>query len=211
MKIKSYNYQLILIISLLGLLITNCSTGVEPSPSPGIVKVTFMSAPEDTSVIILSDTSRFWYDSTGNSIYDQMTVIVTQARLYRNQNFANLYLDLSNRRIAGDTLNAIQRINYKYTKHTIFETYIAPGEYDRLEMNLEATLLVVTKPKYYFIPMALPDGVSKTITIPANISVKSNKTTTVDIIIYPFRSLGRYKDMFIFSRDNNIYAQVHNP
>lgn len=180
-----------------------CTTGVEPSPGPGTLRVTLTSDPADTSIIILSDTSEY-YPS------DRMDIITSQGRAYRGEHFAQLYVDQSNQRILSDTNNVIYRENNQYLTYTIFESYVPPGPYDRLELNLAGTKLIIHVPRIYEIDVLLPPGESPTMSFPINVEVKEGQVTQVDLQIKPYQSLGRYLDYYVFDRQVEV-LRVTNP
>jgi len=188
---------------LLTVLALSCTTGVEPSPQPGTLRVTLTSDPADTSVIILSDTSQY-YPS------DRMDIITSQGRAYRGENFAQLYVDQTEQRILSDTNNIIYRENNQYLTYTIFNSYVPPGTYDRLELNLAGTQLIIHVPRIYEIDVLLPPGESPTMSFPINAEVKEGQVTQIDLQIKPFQSLGRYLDYYVFDRQVEV-LRVTNP
>jgi len=191
------------VLMLLTVLALSCTTGVEPSPQPGTLRVTLTSDPADTSVIILSDTSQY-YPS------DRMDIITSQGRAYRGENFAQLYVDQTEQRILSDTNNIIYRENNQYLTYTIFNSYVPPGTYDRLELNLAGTQLIIHVPRIYEIDVLLPPGESPTMSFPINAEVKEGQVTQIDLQIKPFQSLGRYLDYYVFDRQVEV-LRVTNP
>ena len=90
------------IVAGLALVVSSCTTGVEPSPAPGILRVTIQSDENDSSIVILSDTTRY-------SRYDQFQARVYEARLYRGGNYSQLYVTTSPQRIQSETVNLLGR------------------------------------------------------------------------------------------------------
>ncbi|MBI3586581.1 MAG: hypothetical protein HY088_05585 [Ignavibacteriales bacterium] len=194
---------------------SGCQTGVEPSPNPGILRITLKADEADTTIIIQSDTSRF-------SRWDEFYFFISQGRLYRGRNYALLYADLTIERTPGTILNILQREwlngapikptdvteintkNSRYSKSVIFESYVPPGDYDSLSFALIAYEILTFVPKVYQNPVQLPMGTAPQIQFPAHITVHEDRVTQIDIEISPFRSLSRYRDSFLFDRKIKI-------
>lgn len=192
-----------------------CQTGVEPSPDPGILRVTLKADEADTTIIIQNDTTRF-------SRWDEFDLFVSQGRLYRGKNYALLHADLSINRITGSIVNILQREwlngvpipptdateitakNSRYSTSVVFESYIPPGEYDSLSFALTGEEILTFVPKVYQNPVALPSGATPQVQFPAHITVHENRVTQIDIEIAPFRSLSRYRDSFLFDRKMKV-------
>lgn len=180
----------------------SCSTGVESSPQPGIVRITLQSNPLDTAIIIQNDTSRF-------SPYDRFDVVVSQGKVYRDTNFAPLYKNISIYRPTADTINIIKRENFRYVRHTVFESYVPPGRYNKIQFSVTAKQLNIYWPKDYEIPIQLPAGTNAAMDFTADFLVSENKVTQVDFEIDPFLSLTRYLDSYVFSRRLRLKS-IHN-
>jgi|GEM_PF-708288 len=192
-------------------LFIGCEAGVERSPDPATLRVTLKANDLDTTIVILSDTSRF-------SRWDSFVLDVSQGRLYRGDNYAILYADISGARISGSTVNILAREwlngvpitytdtaeitsrNSRYIKYTVFESPVPPGDYDRLHFGLRASEMLINYPKRYVNPVQLPQGVSPLLEIPLSLTLQDGKITEVELEIYPFRSLRRYRDSFLFDR-----------
>lgn len=198
-------------ILLLALAFLKCSNGIEPSPTPGIFRVTIKANERDTTIIIGSDTSRF-------SRWDDFPLHLSQGRLYRGQNYAVLYSGPSNSRINGDTVNIIARewldgtpispadatpihaTNSRYIRHVVFESNVPPGDYDQFEMSLIGKEMDIFIPKIFQNPIRLPEGTKSALGFTNSITIREGATTEVDIEIDPFSSLQRYRDLFLFNR-----------
>lgn len=188
-----------------------CRTGVEPSPSPGILRVTLKANETDTTIIIQNDTSRF-------SRWDEFNLIVSRGKILRGANYALLYADPSIARVPGDTVNIIKREwlngvpikptdfteintrNSRYIKHVIFESYVPPGEYDSLSFSLMANEILIFVPKVYMNPVQLPPGTNPQMQFPVHITVAEGRVTQVNLEIFPFNSLYRFRDSYLFGR-----------
>ena len=126
-----------------------CKTAVDPSPEPGILRVLLKGADTDTTIIIQNDTSQF-------SRWDNFNVYVSQGRLYRGDNYAYTYNNVSSERKSSDTVNILGRerlngvpitfadsdpitpANSRFRTYIVFESYVPPGTYDRLTMTITA-------------------------------------------------------------------------
>lgn len=197
------------------LYVNSCRTGVEPSPSPGIVRVTLRSSETDTTIVIQSDTSRF-------SRWDEFYLYISQAKVYRGQNYVPLYADRSIARLSGDTVNIIKREwlngapikptdfteintkNSRFINYVVFESYAPPGDYDSLALSLTAYEILVFVPKVYVNPVQLPPGTHPQMQFPTKITVHEGGVTQVNLEILPYSSLTRYRDSYLFARKVRI-------
>jgi hypothetical protein len=202
-------------------LLNGCTTGVEYSPDPGIVRVTLKSNEADTLLVILGDTIRF-------SRVDHFDVTIGQARLYRGEYYADLFTSTSINRIGSRTLNIIQRAwldgrlilptdtvfdvdtwKSRFVGETVFEWYVPPGSYDKLQFNLTGIEVFVARPRQFRNPLQLPDGVTPIMNLSRPIQVNKGRITEINMEILPFQSVRRYKDAYIFDRKVSI-ASVKN-
>jgi hypothetical protein len=199
----------------IAIVLNGCQTGVEPSPDPGILRVTLKANEADTTIIIQSDTSRL-------SRWDEFNLAVSQGRLYRGSNYALLYVNRSIDRIAGSTVNILHRewLNGVPTKHTdvmeintknsrymtyvVFESFVPPGTYDSLTFTLMASEILIFIPKVYQNPVQLPPGTRPPMQFTTSIKVNEGRVTQVNLEILPFRSLTRYRDSYLFDRKVNV-------
>lgn len=198
------------------LLISGCRTGVEPSPAPGIIRVTMKSVDNDTLLIILGDTVKF-------SRVDYYDVIVSQGRLYRGKNYADLYTDLSINRNNSDTINILQRAwldgrlitpndpvfdveasKSKYVGSKVIEWYVPPGTYDKLQINLKGIEIFVARPRQFRTPLQLAEGVSPIMNFNQTVTVNAGRVTEINLEILPFQSIRRYKDSYLFDRKVSV-------
>jgi hypothetical protein len=198
-------------------LFTACTTGVDPSPHPGVLRVTLKSNDLDTNIVILSDTTRF-------SRYDSFFARVFGGRIYHGDNYSPLYTNTGIDRIESDTVNllarewltgvpinirdsvAITATNSRYRKFIIFEWVVPPGNYDLLQFSLLADEIATYVPKLYINPLQLPPDVGPQVIFPAAFSVQDDKTTEINIEISPFKSLHRFQDSFLFDRQMKIVS-----
>ena len=205
------------LLALSSFLLIACETGVERSPNPGVLRVTLKANELDTTIVIRSDTTRF-------SRWDSFTLYLSQGRIYRGQNYSALYRTASPERIPGDTVNIIARewldgtpitwtdtttittANSRYIKYVVFESYVPPGDYDRFQMSLLGTEVDLFIPKIYQNPVQLPDSASGTMNFDVHATVNEGRTTQINLEINPFKSLRRYQDLFLFSRQVTVVS-----
>jgi len=206
-----FRYTYVVASAILLWMLIGCKTSVEPSPEPGILRITLKSAESDTNIIIQNDTSRF-------SRWDQFQVTVSQARVSRGDYYANVYCNPSAERKTSDTVNVLGRdwldgkpittadtaaitfSNSRYRKYVVFESYVPPGSYDQLTLAIVASEVEIFIPKHYLNPVGLPPGDAPSMNLPAAITIAERGVTEVSIELAPFKSLYRYRDQFYFSR-----------
>jgi len=197
-------------------LLGGCNTGVEPSPDPGILRITMKSAEVDTLLVILGDTVKF-------SRVDHYDVIFSQGRLYQGNNYADLFTDLSIDRINSDTINILQRawldgrlitptdsvfdvetFQSRYVSSKVIEWYVPPGAYDKLQFNFKGIEVFVARPRQFRTPLQLAEGVTPIMSFNHPITVNAGHVTEVNLEILPFESIRRYKDSYIFDRKVSV-------
>ncbi len=190
-----------ILVSLLGLLIfTTCNTGVEPSPEPGLLRVTLQSAPDDTSIIVNADT----FYTTGG---DSFRVTIFQGKAYVESDWAILYKDTSRFREEEHHYNILRQRDGSFTEYTIFESFLPPDTYDTLQFGISASFMLLT---YGFdhgglpVPMELPPGASPVVNLETDYTIESGKVTEVGLQISPFESVTRFRDLFHFTPEIQV-------
>jgi len=177
---------------LFGLMIASfssgCSTGVEPSPFPGTLKITLQSNPNDTLIVILKDTLVVGEeDYFGNVIF--------QGRVFSGDYYAFLFPEKANPTQEDKTYNILGRDENGYIQYTIFESYVPPGDYDRIEFGITGDLV---KLGYFEIPVKMPTGESPKQDLEHAFRIEENTATEVTVQISPFQSVTRYRDSYLF-------------
>jgi hypothetical protein len=198
-------------VALLSVVAVDCTTGVDPSPDPGIVRVMIKGVESDTMIVIQSDTSEF-------SRWDLFNLYLSTGRVYARDVYSTIYNNLSNERKGADTVNILAREwldgspitprdtmritpqNSRWIKYLVFESYVPPGEYDRLYFSLTATEMEIFIPKHYLNPVQLPPGVEPGMSFDVPFTVSEGGVTEISLEIYPYQSLSRYRDAFYFDR-----------
>ncbi len=186
-----YGFALILITIVF---ITSCDTGVQSSPKPGVLKIILQSDPTDTSIIIIKDTI-----TVSNGDYFKTTVF--QGKAYSDSIFAILYPTIESYRQEDKIINVIERENNTYKPHTIFESYVPPGNYTSIVFGMTADLLHIN---IFDIPVELPPDVPKLVTLPVGFKISENATTEIKVQLSPFKSVQRYRDTYYFDRKLEI-------
>jgi hypothetical protein len=189
---KSY-LRAILFPFVLLTLITNlnyCSTGVESSSEPGILRITLQSDPEDTSIVIVTDT----FTVTDG---DSFGVNFFQSKVYNNYYYAQLYRTTSSYSLETIVINILKRSNGEYQKYTLYESYVPPVEYDRIQFGINAEQMRISR---LDIPVLVPPDSSLLVDFYQDFKVEENKVTEIIFQISPFKSVVRFKDVYYFMR-----------
>lgn len=200
----------------LSISIFNCSTGVETSPDPGILRVSIQSNPADTFIVVKSDTfTVIGQDSFGVKFF--------QGKIYNGEKYALLYKNTKSYLTEDLVFNVIKRENNSYKKIIVYESYVPPNNYDRLQIGLNAQEIRVSRiyTRYFYDadgniidskldttsitnPVRLPDDASPLMDFEHPFEVKENQITEIVLQINPLSSLQRYKDSYLFSRQVEI-------
>ena len=213
-NIKSIIAYMVLII--LAFNIFQCSTGVENSPDPGIVRVTIQSNPDDTFITIIGDTFRV-------SDADTFMVNFFQGKIYNNEKYALLYTDTKSYTTEEVAFNVFEREDNTYKKIVIYESYVVPTSYNRLQIGLDADEISVSRNDTSYVtdengdtiyvnintttftnPVNLPADAVSLMDFELQFEVKENKVTEIMLQIDPFRSLQRFKDSYLFIRQVRV-------
>lgn len=174
----------------LGIFLLSCDSSVDVSPSPGIIRITLQSDPADTSIVVIDD-------SFTVSISDSFGVTISQGKIYHGENFATLFINLRSNNIEA-TYNILKRENGEYKKHVVYESYVPPDRYGKIQLVVNARLLRL---RYFEVPVQLPEEVSPLLDFNYDFEVFENDTTEVNFQISPFKSVVRFKDSFYFVRE----------
>jgi len=170
-------------------LLWGCTTGVEPSSHPGIVRVTLEANPADTSIVIIVDTIVV-------SDQDSMDLTVFQGRVTAGDGrFATLYPAIDSYRQEDRVYNILRRLNGNYVRHVVFESYIPPGSYDAVQLGLSATSL-----KFHYQPPITVEPPQDSLRFVAfrglNFAVSEGSTTEIALQVDPLKALTRFRDVY---------------
>ena len=187
-KLKSLT--LLVWATLAGSLTVSCDSGLEDSPAPGILRVTLQSDVEDTSIIIVNDTLVV-------SQKDSFIVTIFQGRVYSDSNFALLFRDTTSF-VTEDfkhNILALDDITGEYSLVVVYESFVPPIDYDRIQFGVTASLLKIGN---FEVPVKLLDPTQPLIDVKHEFVVSENKVTEVNLRIVPFSSVTRFRDTFHF-------------
>lgn len=200
----------------------SCDTGLEASPEPGILRVSIQSNPLDTSIVIKSDTfSVIQGDSFGVKFF--------QGKVYNGENYALLYETTDSYLTEDLIFNVINRLNHSYEKVTVYESYVPPAHYDRLQVGITASEIRVSRVYTRYLydadgnvigsrldtttitnPVRLPDVATPLLDFETDFEINENKITEVVLQIDPFESLERFKDAYVFNRKIRINEIIYH-
>jgi hypothetical protein len=174
-----------------------CTSGVETSPQPGIVRITLEGNPADTSFIIIVDTVSV---STG----DSLNLTVFQGRVTGSDGrFATLFPTLTSYRQEDVVYNVLRRENDAYHRYVVFESYVPPQTYDAVQFGLSASAL-----KFLFQPPIVIEPPLDTLRFVTfrglNLTVSENRVTEVSLQIDPLKALTRFRDVYRMDFRNNV-------
>ncbi len=190
-KIRNLLTFLVLVLIAVGLL--NCDTGIEDSPEPGILRITLESDQTDTTIVFVTDTFTV-------SDRDTFLIEIFQGKVFRDTSYATLYARRSLNVEVTLRYNLLSRENHQYQKLTIFESYIPPYTYNKIRFGMDSyylkllgfdKILVQTPPGYF-------------LDLPANIEIKENHVTEVNVRVAPFKNVIRYRDTYIFAPEMEV-------
>ena len=184
----------------LGIIIFGCDSGVGTSSEPGILSIVLQSEPSDTSVIIVVDTLSV-------APTDSFGVTIFQGKAYDDSVYAILYTDLRSTQQEDIVYNIIKIENGEYKKFTIFESYVPPGEYNKIHFGLKSSILKFSG--FDEITVETPDEF-RYVDLFSDFSVSENKVTEINVQISPFKSISRYKDTYHFNPEVDIISVIYH-
>lgn len=201
-KLISSEMLLLSILVLGGIFVWSCKTGIEPSPEPGVVRVTLQSDPADTTLVIVTDT-------LGLHTYDRFGVTIFQGKLYRDSSYILLFPDLESYRTRDQDFNVLEwdSTTGTYMRYTVYETEVPPGNWDKLEFGMTADQLKIGT---FRVGVELPTQADRLMTLAEEITIAEGDTTVINLQIQPFQSVARYGDQFIFNRKVQILSVQRN-
>lgn len=185
-RIISLHAVILLLILLTG---TSCDTGVEASLDPGIVRVNLVGDQADTSLLIVND---IYTIADG----DSMAVKIFQGKVFKDSVFAVLYRDIKAYQQEDITYNIIKRENDKYKSYTIFESYVPPFEYDRIQFGITSSIVKLSG--FDDIKVESSDDDIVFVDLYEKFEVFENRVTEINVCLEPFQSIIRYRDSYKF-------------
>ncbi|OGB61741.1 MAG: hypothetical protein A2Y94_12605 [Caldithrix sp. RBG_13_44_9] len=185
-------------IIFLMLLFGSCDTGIEDSPDPGILRITLESDQSDTVIVIVTDTLTVSDD-------DILLMSIFQGRVFQDSTYGVLYPTISSTRQEEIFYNLILRESGQYKRFTIFETYVPPGFYNRIEYGIDSRFLKLKN--FDLIEVITPDNYF--LKLPTSFEVKSNGITEVNVSVKPFQYIIRYRDIYLFQPEMEVVGINH--
>lgn len=208
MRKNVYRFVLFEIVCLITLVILfNCSTGIVPSPEPGIIKVTLQADPADTLIVVTGD-SLITIDG------DSCHVKIYQGKAFiKDTTFAILYQNTSDYYEVEHNYNLLKREKNIYKEYTIFQSFLPPDNYSKIKFAIISNFLLLTRGFAYGgigIPMQIPPKTSPFVEFPINFKIDEKSVTEIKVRIKPLQSVTRYKDIFYFVPNIEVIS-VSNP
>ena len=178
-----------MILCVSGFFLFSCDAGIKDSPDPGTIRIIMQSNPSDTSIVIVPDT----LSVTENDFFG---VTVFQGKAYKDSMFAILYHDIRSTTQEDITYNIIKIDDGEYRKYTIFESYVPPGSYNRIQFGLKSSALKFSG--FDVITVETPDE-TKYVDLNQPLNISENSVTEINVQISPFKSIDRYRDTYQFT------------
>jgi hypothetical protein len=172
---------------------TGCDPGIEDSPEPGILHVTLESEQSDTVIVIVTDTLTV-------SDNDFFIISIFQGKVYQDSTYGILYPTLRSTSQVERFYNLITRENNEYQRFWIFETYLPPLQYNKIEFGIDSRYLKLRN--FDNIDVITPDNYY--IKLPANFEIRSKGITEVNVRVKPFQSITRYRDIYLFQPEMEV-------
>jgi len=174
----------------------SCTTGINRSKDPGVIRVNLQSDPTDTTITILGKI----YSVDSTSIFN---IYIFEAKAYIDSNYSFLVPRLTDYYDDGRYYNILEMEETTYKKYKIYESFAPPDKYDRLQFGLTASTMKIGE---YKIPVELPPDENVLLDFYDDFEIYENDTTEINIQIAPFRSVERYRDSYLFNREVNIVS-----
>ncbi len=191
----------VVFLLVVGVCFVGCSTGVEHSEEFGLLRVIVQSAPSDTAISIVGETL-----AVDTSDVFQMTF--SQGKAYSKGSYAILYHDTLSYRQEDIPVNVLELSeDDAYVPCVVFESFVPPGVYDSLEFGLSARQMTLGE---FTIPVQRPQGRAILEILEHDYTVEPEQTTELVVYVYPFTSLQRYQDRYLFVPELEI-AEVNHP
>lgn len=181
--------------------IISCDTGIELSPDAGILRITLQSDPSDTSIVIVTNTFNVSQD-------DSLGIKIFQGKAYKDTVFSVLYTDIESYKQEEITYNIIRRDSTGYSRYIIFESFVPPFDYDRIQFGVTSNILKISN--FDIINVQSPENASLFIDLYQDFHVSENDTTEINIQIKPFKSITRYRDAYQFIPDVIITDVIYH-
>lgn len=183
------------ILTLPVLFMWGCSAGIEPSPRPGVLRVTLQAAPEDSVLEVQGQR----YTARNRNDFEMN---ISQGRAINDSLYADLYPDLNAFRQLDLSYDILEFEDGNPVRYTIFETNLPPATYDQLEFNMDADSIRVNNQFTFLnIGVDLAEGETQPLTFETEYKISEKDTTIIHLQIKPFESITRFRDSYRLSRN----------
>ena len=179
---------------LFSIFMLSCSTGINRSKEPGIIKLVLQGNAADTTIVILDKT----YTVDSSSVFN---FHIFEGRIYVDSFYSDLTPTIKDYQDEGRKYNILEQENRIYKKFTIYETYAPPGGYNKIQFGLNVKAVRIGD---FITPVMLPPDESLLLDIEYNFIIKENQTTEILFQIDPLKSIIRYRDSFLFYRELRV-------
>jgi hypothetical protein len=106
----------------------------------------------------------------------------------------------------------LSNLQADYKEYVIFESFIPPGNYDKLRFGVNAPTdavqnrirIVTREGKEFYIPLEIPPDEDKLMTMDVNFEVQAGRTTEIYVEMDIFKSITRYRDTYRLHRNLRI-------
>lgn len=193
---KNKSIWAILIVPIL--FMWGCDAGIEPSPRPGVLRVTLQAAPEDSVLEVQGQ--RFIARSRND-----FEMNIFQGRALKDSLYADLFPELEDFRQEDRQYDILELEDGKPVRYTIFETHLPPQTYNELQFGLDADSIRVNN-EFTFLDIGvdLAEGETQPLSFEREYRITEKDTTVIHLQIKPFESITRFKDSYRFSREIEI-------
>jgi hypothetical protein len=172
------------------LLTAGCSTGVDPSPAPGTLRVVLTADPADSTIVLVRD-------PVALRPGDSFTVTAFQGQVLRGDVFFTLFQTPRSYRQEDRTFDPLARTaDGRPRPDTLFHSFLPPGRYDRIRFGLAASRLRLGA---FNVAVSPEPGISPLVDIPVDFEVEEGGVTEVHLTMRPLASVRRFQNVFHFA------------
>lgn len=180
-------------LRLLGLLtvaaVAGCSS-VEPTDQPGTLRILIEADPSDSTLVLVSD-------PVGVRPGDGFTVTAFQGKVFADSVFFTLYPTPTSYRQEDRTFDPLAGMVAPGTPpDTLFNSFLPPGSYDRVEFGLTASQLRISG---FVVPVSRDPDASLLLDLPVDFEIAEGGMTEVRLVLRPLASVARYRNAFRFA------------
>lgn len=129
----------------------------------------------------------------------------------------------------GSGAGAVAPRSAPYKTHTIFESFLPPGDYDSLQIGFyvpegkgvddqynsvdwNKVNITDVQGRQFTVPLEIPEDESPILYFPTSFRIEENAVTEISIVVSPTVALSRYRDSWVFDRIKAIeVVEVKNP